>query len=379
MIRLAITGAGVLSPGGVGLERLAAEISGGRGGTQSRTLTARALYSDELPDAIFNANTDFDVRQFLGRKGIAGLDRQSALSVVACGQALQDSGLCVDDDNRDRVGVALGTTWGSLKSTSDFVKESLLAERPYLVTPTHFPNTVMNCAAAQSAIRYGLKGINATVAGSQLAFLNALEYAANALRCGHADTMLTGAVEEFTPHTAWAIHALQDEGTPTVIGEAAASFVIESFDAAIASSRHIDIEVLSVSTGFCPGSRKTERLLDCLDGCIRRALTKAKLSANDVACIATCEAIGAGDLGSNIESRAIAAVFGQTHAERIGVGSIFGECLAATGALQMGVLLALHRADPRRDGNCSMMTGITRDGGCGAAILRGWCRGSPNR
>jgi 3-oxoacyl-[acyl-carrier-protein] synthase II len=375
---LAITGAGVLSPAGVGLERLAAEISGGRG-TESRTHSARALYPEALPNGFFNAIADFDVSQFLGRKGTAALERQSALSVVVCGQALQDSGLCVDDDNRDRVGVAIGTTWGSLKSTSDFVKESLLADRPYLVTPTRFPNTVMNCAAGQSAIRYGLRGINATLAGSQLAFLNALEFSANALRCGHADTMLTGAVEEFTPHTAWAVHASQPEGKPTVIGEGAASFVIESFDTASASSRHIDIEVLSVITGFCPCRGKTERLSAGLEGCIRKALTKAKLSASEVTCIATCEAVGAEDPGQNIESRAIAAVFGQTHAERIDVRSVFGECLAATGALQMGVLVALHRADPRKDGHFSMMTGITRDGGYGAAILRGWCRGSPNR
>jgi 3-oxoacyl-[acyl-carrier-protein] synthase II len=379
VIRLAVTGAGVLSPGGIGLERLAAEVSGGRCETQSRSFNASALYSEELPDGIFNAVADFDVRQFLGRTGTAALDRQSALSVVVHGQALQDSGLCVNDDNRDRVGVALGTTWGSLMSISNYTKQTLLADRPYWVSPAHFPNTVMNCAAGQSAIRYGLRGINATVAGGQLAFLNALEYAANALRSGHADTMLTGAVEEFTPHTAWAIYASQDEQKPTVIGEAAASFVIESFDAASASGRHIDIEVLSVSTGFCTGSRTTERVSACLDGCIRRALTKAKLSADDVTCIATCEAAGADDLSHNIESCAIAGVFGQTHVERIGVRSVFGECLAATGALQMGVLLARHRVDPRRDGHFSVMTSITRDGGYGAAILRGWCRGNRKR
>ena len=379
MTRLVVTGAGVLSPAGIGLQSLAAQISGHRGVPRSRSLDAGALCTEGPPDAIFNAVADFDVRQFLGRKGTAALDRQSALAVVACGQALEDSGLCVNDDNRDRIGVALGTSWGSLKSISDFVKESLLADRPYLVTPTHFPNTVLNCAAGQSAIRYGLRGINATVAGGRIAFLNALEYAANALRCGHADSMLTGAAEELTAHTAWAIHASRQEAKPTIVGEAAASFVIESFDAASACSRHVDIEVLSVSTGFCPGSRKPERVSACLDGCIRGVLKEAELGARDVTCVATCEAAGADDLHHGIESRAVAAVFGQTQVERIAIGSIFGECLAATGALQMGVMLALHRAHPRRDGQFSVMTGITRDGGYGAAVLRGWCRRGPNR
>ena len=375
MTRLAVTGGGVLSPAGVGLERLAAALAGGRDTPQARSDGGGALYPEELPRARFNTVADFDVQQFLGRKGTAGLDRQSALSVVVCGQALRDSGLCVNDDNRDRVGVALGTTWGSLKSISDFTRESLLAERPYWVTPLHFPNTVMNCAAGQSAIRHGLRGINATLAGGRLAFLNALEYAANALRCGHADTMITGAVEEFTPHTAWAIHATGSDRNSTVVGEAAASFVIEAFDAARASGRHIDIEVLSVSTGFCPDSGRPERLAARLEGCIRKALAKAGLKASDVRCGTICDAAGAVDPGCGIESSAIAAVFGQTPAERIGVGEVFGECLAATGALQMGLLLALHRADPGRDGQLAVMTGFTPDGGCGTAILRGWSRG----
>src|SRR6185369_14219525 len=140
------------------------------------------------------------VRDLLGRKGTSSFDRRSALAVVACGQAIEASDIRVDDTNRRRIGIVLGTSLGSLKSMNDYTQETLRYDRPYLVEPLLFPNTVMNCAAGQAAIRYGLKGINATVAGCELAFLHALRYSRNAFRCEYADALLIGAVEEFTPH-----------------------------------------------------------------------------------------------------------------------------------------------------------------------------------
>src|SRR5207248_2320963 len=83
-------------------------------------------------------------------------------SLGAGERELEDGGLEVDDRGRGRVGVVLGTTVGSLRSMSDYTRETLIEERPYLVSPALFPNTVMNCAAGQSAIRHGLAGINAT-------------------------------------------------------------------------------------------------------------------------------------------------------------------------------------------------------------------------
>ncbi|MEE3922501.1 hypothetical protein V2I01_41795 [Micromonospora sp. BRA006-A] len=74
------------------------------------------------------------------------------------------------DDNRDRIGIVTGTTAGSVKSSVDYAAETFTQQPPYLVNPALFPNTVMNCAAGQSAIWYKLHGPNATVAGGPLAF-----------------------------------------------------------------------------------------------------------------------------------------------------------------------------------------------------------------
>lgn len=162
----------------------------------------RGRYAEPLPHPTA-AVADVDVRAELGRKGTSFLDRATVLTLVACGDALRDAGLDLDAVDLARVGVVLGTTTGSLKSTMDYCCDTLTQERPYLVNPVLFPNTVMNCAAGQTAIWFGLRGLNATVAGGPVAFLHALRYATGALRRGYADMLLTGAVEEFTPHTAW--------------------------------------------------------------------------------------------------------------------------------------------------------------------------------
>ena len=159
MTRLVVTGAGVVSAAGLGVAAMTRQLAGPADPPPPVT----ALYPDQLPYPAAPAFTGFDVRALLGRKGTSFLDRATALALVACGQAIEDGGLALDEAGRARTGVALGTTVGSLRSSSEYSRETLVADRPYLVNPVLFPNTVMNCAAGQAAIRYGLRGVNSTV------------------------------------------------------------------------------------------------------------------------------------------------------------------------------------------------------------------------
>ncbi|GAB3935154.1 hypothetical protein GCM10027614_09420 [Micromonospora vulcania] len=273
-----VTGWSVLSAAGdTGAELLAAV----RAGAVVRT-DVRDRFDEPLPAAEAPAIADFDVRRLLGRKGTSFLDRATALAMVACGRALADGELTPDDDNRHRVGVVLGTTTGSLKSTMDFSRETLVQDKPYLVNPVLFPNTVMNCASGQAAIRYGLRGVNATVAGGPLAFLYALRYALNAIRRGYADALLVGGVEEYTPNTAWAAELA---GTGPA-GEAAAVYLLRRPTPGDAVAPRA--EVLAVATGFAP-----DGTADGLDGCVRRALVTARVRPAEV------WAVAGGDLGGD--------------------------------------------------------------------------------
>ncbi|MEV4824398.1 beta-ketoacyl synthase N-terminal-like domain-containing protein [Micromonospora sp. NPDC049274] len=340
-----VTGWGVLSAAGDSVTELLAAVRVGA----VVGVDVRDRFDEPLPTAQAPAIADFDVRRLLGRKGTSFLDRATALAMVACGRALADGGLTPDDDNRHRVGVVLGTTTGSLKSTMDFSRETLVQDKPYLVNPVLFPNTVMNCASGQAAIRYGLRGVNATVAGGPLAFLYALRYALNALRRGYVDALLVGGVEEYTPNTAWAAE-LTGAGPA---GEAAAVYLLRRPAPGLTGTPRA--QVLAVATGFQP-----EPSADGLAGCVRRALATAKVRPADV------WAIASGELDTDSLSEVVPAA-----AQRMSVRPALGDCQSATGALALGVLLGHYAEDPAARGRPALIVGRSRDGAVAAAVVRG--------
>lgn len=160
---------------------------------------------------------DFDIRTALGKAGTRSMDRVTALAVQAIGDLIAQPG--VAEVIGSRTAIVLGTTAGSVASTMRFTRDSLTEERPYLVDPARFPNTVMNCAAGRSAIWHKLRGPNATIAGGRAAGLLALNYARRLLDTDRADTVVVGAAEELSsermridPHTSGATSAPLSEG-----------------------------------------------------------------------------------------------------------------------------------------------------------------------
>ncbi|PMR62050.1 beta-ketoacyl synthase [Verrucosispora sp. ts21] len=354
MTALTINGLAALSAAGDRPEALA-ERATALAGERHPGVPVGGIVTEDLPRPEGHALLDFDVRARLGRRGTSFYDRATALAVVACGDALTDSGLTVDDANRARVGVVLGTTVGSLKSTSDYTRETLVQEKPYLVNPMLFPNTVMNCAAGQAAIRHKLKGINATVTGGPLAFFNALRYAGNAIRRGYVDTMLVGAVEEFSAHRAWA-SASGPAGGEVPAGEGAAVFVIGG--GADSAGR---ATICAVTTGYGPDGTAEQALTDC----VARALHVAGAAPTDVTLLATSETSTAGTRPQR--AAALRALDGHVPAEFV-LSRVAGDCGAATPALALAAALRLP-ADGDRSG-LILLTAHGTDGGVGAALVR---------
>jgi 3-oxoacyl-[acyl-carrier-protein] synthase II len=314
------------------------------------------LYEEPLPAPAGHALADFDVRQRLGRKGTSSFDRATALAVVCCQEALRAAGLDLDATHRVRVGVALGTSLGSFKSTSDYSRETLVQEKPYLVNPVLFPNTVMNCAAGQVAIRFGLRGVNATIAGGALAFLNALRYAGNVLERGYADVMLAGAVEEFTPHRAWAAE-LTGATRMVAAGEAAGVFVLSRPEAPAWVGNRATARILAVATGYGPGG---DQAGEALSGCVRRVLDESGSDAQALSTVYTGEA----DEADRREYDAVVRVLRRLPA-RVLTKRLFGECDAASGAVALAAFLG------NSTGGLGLITGRGPDGAVGAAIVEG--------
>ncbi len=318
------------------------------------------MCDESLPTETAPALVDFDVRTHLGRKGTVFYDRCTALAVVACGAALRDADVTVDDSTRSRIGIVLGTTLGSFRSTSDYSRDTLVQDKPYQVNPGLFPNTVMNCAAGQAAIRFGLKGVNATVAGGRLAFHQALKYAANVIGHGYADTMLVGAVEEYSPHRAWATH-LTAPGQ--VAGEAAVVFVVERAERWRRCSAGRPLaKVLSVVTGFGAGTAADSALA----GCVRGSLEAASASTSDVDVVLT------GSRSDDPTEYMIATEALGRQPQRWAMRGALGDCGAATCALGLGAVLArFYRSigTSRSAPETALLTARTADGGAAAALV----------
>jgi 3-oxoacyl-[acyl-carrier-protein] synthase II len=355
---VAIRGWSVLSSAGVGAPALAERLDRWDADTADPGAPVAGLHPEPLPTSDGHALVGLDVRAHLGRKGTSFYDRATALAVIGCQEALRAAELAVDDDNRGRIGVVLGTSLGSFKSTSDFSRETLVQEKPYLVNPVLFPNTVMNCAAGQAAIRFGLQGVNATVAGGALAFLNAVRYARNAIGRGYADVMLAGAVEEHSPHRAWAVHAA---GVPVPAGEAAAVFVLSRPGDPGPTP---DGEILGVCTGYGPGGSASAHL--ALHRCVHEVLRRANADPTRVAAVVT------GETGATDRREYDPAVRALGHRpRRLAVKRLFGECDAAGGALALAALLSMYRADRLAPNALGVITSRSADGGVAAALVRG--------
>lgn len=361
--RLVITGCGIVSPIGCGIEPFRAALAAGQTG---RTAVA-GIFEEPLPCAEACYVTDFDVRKLLGKKGTSFLDRLSAFTIVTCGMALENARIPSDESRQQRAGLVLGSSLGSIQSISEFTRETLIHERPYLVNPVLFPNTVMNCAAGQAAIWHTLKGINSTTAGGQLSSLMALRYAMMTLRQGYAEVMVFGGAEAFSPQTAWAFHhagLLSDGHAP--LGEGCALFALEHAATAQAEGRTPLLEVLACSVGFSERpSQSPDAAITSLAQCIRRSLGRAGVST-DQRWIHSGGFRGDAVL-DRIEEESVRVALEHTPDTRLSIKQAIGEVYSAAGAFQLAALLD---GRPETQGSMALITSVGHDGMIGCAIVK---------
>lgn len=265
-----------------------------------------------FPSDIAYRPAHFNVASLLGAKGIRTMDRTTALAVCTARLLNERRPVSGDGAAAERVGFVLGTSTGSIRSTSDFTRESLVQDRPFLVNPALFPNTVMNCAAGQCGIWFKARGLNATISGGRLSGLLAIKYAAQMLRRRYADTLLTGSVEELCPQTAWAHRSLIANGRRYAVplGEGCAMFALERAADMTARGETPLAEILALQYGRCfdPLEGGETRQVDGISAGLTEAMTQCGVTARDVAVLSLC---GAADVGSrDAERRAVGQVFG---------------------------------------------------------------------
>ncbi|MBO3749432.1 beta-ketoacyl-[acyl-carrier-protein] synthase family protein [Streptosporangiaceae bacterium NEAU-GS5] len=295
------------------------------------------------------ARADLDVGAFLPPKVRRRMDRLGMFAVIATRLALEDAGLEVTEDNRERIGVIFGTGVGPMESMEKFSRP-LFTEGPRAANPAVFPNTVYNAAGGQVAMQLGAVGPASTVTTGHAASTGALVYARDLLAAGHADAMVAVGADTLTDTVAEAYRGLGvlDPATGFALAEAGVAVVLERRGRAAergarAYGQIRGYGIASDGRGagrWDPEGRGVERAL-------RMALERAALDPGDIATIwSSAAGLRAAD---EAEARAIARVFGPG-TRTLSPKRLLGEPMGAGGALN-AVLAALgisrgHSAGP---------------------------------
>ena len=188
--RVVVTGMGCISPVGNTVkdtwDALLAGTSGAGPITQFDATNHKTKFAAEVKG--------FDAVALFGVKEARKLDRFAQLGLAAAQEALEQSGLKIDESNRDRVGIFMGSGIGGINIIIE--QYELMKQRgPDRVSPFLIPMMIPDSAAGNLAIRIGARGPNMSMATACATGTNSLGEAAETIRRGAADVMIAGATE----------------------------------------------------------------------------------------------------------------------------------------------------------------------------------------
>ncbi len=360
--RVVVTGLGAITPIGNSVKAYLDGLTSGRNGITAITLFDAAAHACRFAAEV----KDFDPTTFIEPKESKRWDRFSKFGVTAAKQAIQDSGLTINDKNAPRIGVIIGSGVGGLLTME--TQAHVLAEKgPGRVSPFTVPMMIPNMATGLAAIALGAKGPSSAVATACAAGSNAIGDAFRLLQLGKADAMICGGAEaSITPlgvagfASAKALSFRNDDPCSAsrpfdaerdgfVIGEGAGILVLETLENAQSRGATIHAEIVGYGT-TCDAHHITSPTPGGIGGAeaMRLALQDGKLNHQEVDYInAHGTSTPAND--SN-ESAAIKKVFGDK-AKQLPVSStksMTGHLLGGSGGIEaVACVLALkHQVIP---------------------------------
>ncbi|MGI6641822.1 MAG: beta-ketoacyl-ACP synthase II [Limnochordia bacterium] len=350
--RVVVTGIGAVTPLGNKQELWENVLAGVSGAGPITHFDA-----SEFPVQIGCEVKDFDPTKYMDRREARRMDRFCQLAVAAAQESLTDAGLEIDDSNRDRVGVLVGSGIGGIGTLEQQAKV-LMEKGVDRVSPFFVPMLIPDMASGMIAIITGARGPNSCTVTACATGTHAVGDAFRIVARGGADVMLAGGAEAAlsplgvsgfisaralstrndAPHKASRPFDRERDGF--VMGEGAGVLVLESLDHALARGAHIYGEIVGYGatsdayhiTQPAPGGEGAQRAM-------REAMKDAGIDPGDIQYI---NAHGTSTLyNDKYESQAIRAVF-QEHAETVAVSStksLTGHLLGAAGAVEAGICL----------------------------------------
>ncbi|HEY3269119.1 MAG TPA: beta-ketoacyl-ACP synthase II [Armatimonadota bacterium] len=356
--RVVISGIGAVTPIGTGREGLWDGAMAAKSGVRSITLFDASPFNSQIAAEV----PDFDPSAWFDHKRLKRLDRYSLFALASAKMALEDSGLDLAAEDRDRIGVCIGSALGGV-GTAEREHINFLQGGVKAVSPTLALLVFGGAASCNIAIEFGLSGPATangdSCASAPIAMGNALRY----IQRGDADVMLAGAAESpLSPLCFGAFAIIRAMSTRNddpagacrpfdrgrdgfVMGEGSAMLVLEERSRAIARGAHIYAELRGFGlTNDAHHMTAPRPDADQSSRCMKLALDDACMAPNEVDYV---NAHGSSTpLNDTSETLAIKRVLGD-HAYRVPISatkSMHGHALGATGAMEAALCcLALER------------------------------------
>jgi len=351
MKRIAVTGLGIISPIGNNINDFSASIMAGKSGVRRISSEYSNLLSVKIA-----AEVDFNPSDYFDKKQIFYLDRVNQFALVAASQAWKDAKLSLDNKEKERAGVYLGTGLGGANAIEEgYIR--LFKENSDRVKPLSVLMIMNNASASHISIEYGLTGPCLTLSTACASSTNAIGEAFRQIRDGYVDLMLAGGTESlltygvFRSWEALRVLAVEDPDDPSksckpfsknrsglVLGEGAAVVVLEEMERAVHREAPIYAEILGYGS-TSDASHMTKPSFEGQARAISEALGDAQISPEEVDYInAHGTATQWNDL---LETQAIKKVF-SNYAYKVPISStksMHGHMMGSAGAIEFVVSL----------------------------------------
>lgn len=343
-----MTGIGLVSPLGVGVEENWANVIAGVSGIGMITRFDTTGYATRIAGEV----KDCQPEKYIPKKELRKMDPFLRLALVAAHLGMEDASLTIDEELGPRAGVVLGCGLGGL-STIEETHRLLVEFGPKKISPFFIPMIIGNMASGLISIYHGAKGPNISIQTACAAGTHGVGQAYHMIREGISDVMLTGGVEStITPLAVSGFNSMRALSTRNddpqhasrpfdrdrdgfVLGEGAAILILEELERAKKRNAHIYAEVI----GFGMSGDAFHMAAPAPEGagavrCMAAALEDAGIRPEEVDYI---NAHGTStDLNDKYETQAIKAVFGE-HAYKLAVSStksMTGHLLGAAGGIE---------------------------------------------
>jgi len=354
MSRVVITGAGIVSPIGIGRNIFWSNLTGGVSGVRA----TECLSYPGMKGPIQAAMVEADLSALLPcRQSVWNGTRTTSFALAAARLALDDAGLDLTTLDLKTVGIAFGTTLSCLSLMSRYDRQAI-EEGPRLANPGVFPDTGFSAPSCRLSVLLGPCAFNVTLSNGETSVLDAIEYACTFIRAGRAEMVLVGGSEELSPESMFGFansrrakakattdgqeNPRRNARKSPAYGEGAAVVVLESMEHAQRRSCRVLSEILS-SSSTCEPLRIMDPRLGVHHGrlAVQNALNKAQVQPQQIDFV--CCGANSSRGSDAVEARVLDGIFGARKPLRTAPKVVLGDSYSAGGAMQVVTAsLALH-------------------------------------